>query len=534
MYRKLKAFALSIGVAFFMISGGASASMLSDAFNGLTDGALGYSNQAGTYESQVRTTTTFGGGGFRFNKKSVQLVSLTPPRISAGCNGIDIHFGGFSFISGEEFNRMVRAIAQNALGYAVSLGLKTLCPQCEAVIQAMRQAAQVARKSAFDSCQIGQNLVNAMAPSLTGQPSGGTTTSGASFCSTTLSEENWSDSFGSAMSALCGTSEEMLDNLRNWAGDDRLKKDEIIDKDGNITWEMLRAYGIVKTYPHLGELLMSALGTTVNGAERADGTVVKSRTISPTINAEQMIDMFMCGGLSIYPEFAADYPITQSYCVGSEENGGHAGAAMSSAELKRMSWISCGGDYEECRNPQLISLDENTADDIVKRVLGNGFMMHVEMTLREAIEAAKADEEIPQNAKELIAASPLPLYRAINLVTVYPATAERLIESNVVMLSYMMSNAFFRHILNETVKNKRPDNFPSQLHKALRTGLVHLGDSVARGEEKYDALLNRQMMFVSVIQQMERVMQDEVWTYSTMGNALFADAIGSGVTGNAQ
>ncbi len=55
---------------------------------------------------------------------------LVPPSFSAGCGGIDLFGGSFSFINMNQFVDLMRAVASNAAGYAFQLAINAMCPDC--------------------------------------------------------------------------------------------------------------------------------------------------------------------------------------------------------------------------------------------------------------------------------------------------------------------------------------------------------------------------------------------------------------------
>jgi hypothetical protein len=80
-------------------------------------------------KSQSRSIYNLGGYSIRGpSTKQVQFISISPPSIKAGCNGISAHFGGFSFISGSEISRLIDAIAKAAPGMILNLVIKQLYP----------------------------------------------------------------------------------------------------------------------------------------------------------------------------------------------------------------------------------------------------------------------------------------------------------------------------------------------------------------------------------------------------------------------
>ena len=54
---------------------------------------------------------------------NTNLVSFVPPSFSAGCGGIDLFAGSFSFINFNQFVQLLRNVAGNASGYAFQLAI---------------------------------------------------------------------------------------------------------------------------------------------------------------------------------------------------------------------------------------------------------------------------------------------------------------------------------------------------------------------------------------------------------------------------
>lgn len=103
-------------------------------------------------------------GGQLFIKnetKRTNLVSATPPSFSAGCGGIDIYGGSFSYINADELVETFQAIASNAIGYGVKLAITEACPTCEQIMTSLEKTAQFINDMNIDSCTAAQGLVDA-------------------------------------------------------------------------------------------------------------------------------------------------------------------------------------------------------------------------------------------------------------------------------------------------------------------------------------------------------------------------------------
>ncbi len=115
---------------------------------------------------QGQTMNLYTGGSLfmRMPKRTYNLASTTPPSWNAGCGGIDLFMGGFSFINKEQYVAMLRNIGSNAVGYGFKLAIQNLCPTCDNVMQALQATAQQVNRLNIDSCEAAKGIVNAAAP----------------------------------------------------------------------------------------------------------------------------------------------------------------------------------------------------------------------------------------------------------------------------------------------------------------------------------------------------------------------------------
>ena len=128
--------------------------------NSVFSGAMATFNDAGTYAAGGRKGFSGGSGVIKFPHKSIQLMSLTPPTFSAGCNGISWSLGGFSFIDGEELMAFIQSAGNGALGQIVLLASKVICAPCAGTIETVQGWSSFMANMATDSCTAGKNLVN--------------------------------------------------------------------------------------------------------------------------------------------------------------------------------------------------------------------------------------------------------------------------------------------------------------------------------------------------------------------------------------
>ncbi|NJM44658.1 MAG: hypothetical protein HC858_13105 [Brachymonas sp.] len=114
------------------------------------------------FRGQTQNVISGGSLYLRMPQQSYNLANLTLPNLKAGCGGIDLFAGSFSFINKEQFVAMIRNIGNNALGYAFNLAIEAIDPMIAKVLADLRKAAQAANDLNINSCEAGQALVNGM------------------------------------------------------------------------------------------------------------------------------------------------------------------------------------------------------------------------------------------------------------------------------------------------------------------------------------------------------------------------------------
>lgn len=125
--------------------------MLGDMTN-VTDG--------GSWDTTRRGVVSGGAVSNRSRIMDPNIVSFRPPSADAGCGGIDMFGGSFSFINEQQLVQLLRSIASNAKGYAFQLALEGMCPECARQIEAFQKKIQKLNQHFGNSCQMAQGIVN--------------------------------------------------------------------------------------------------------------------------------------------------------------------------------------------------------------------------------------------------------------------------------------------------------------------------------------------------------------------------------------
>ncbi len=118
------------------------------------------SNSPATYDTQGGTY--YSGGGYKFAVESgnLKMFSASAPSIKAGCNGIDIDWGGFKHVNGDDIIKFMKQVVSNSTGYAFNLAMQTLCPQCTDLMNTLGEAANTLNSMDLDSCNVAKTAVN--------------------------------------------------------------------------------------------------------------------------------------------------------------------------------------------------------------------------------------------------------------------------------------------------------------------------------------------------------------------------------------
>jgi conjugative transfer pilus assembly protein TraH len=223
---------------------------LNDFFNDVGGAGNAYGPTA--FQGQSAGYYTGGGVWMRFPSKQLSPVNIQLPSVKAGCGGIDMFGGSFSFINTDQIVAMLKGVASNALGFAFQLAIKSISPQISQTIEEMAQKIEKLNQMNISSCEAAQGLVAGLWGESQGRDS--------EVCKAIANSQGFATDWAKARQDC------------NAGG----QRTEIISKNGdeaipsksyNYTWHMLE-----KSYPSFDrefkEYLMSLVGTIIY--QRAD------------------------------------------------------------------------------------------------------------------------------------------------------------------------------------------------------------------------------------------------------------------------
>lgn len=248
---------------------------------------LGMTNATppGVWESQRRGVINGGRITAKNRIMTESLVRITPPSWSAGCGGVDMHMGSFSYINSDQLVQMLRSIAANAQGYAFQLALDTVFPAGAKWIENFQKVMRGMNSSMLNSCEAGQGVVNNTINALGFSEH----VEGMTEASATGLVDGFFDGFSERAGEPTG---KVLDNM------DARRRSEI---RGNIVWKELRRNAAHTWFPGgdiaLLEAILSISGSTIVGRYNDEGEQDLDMLPGNIITLE---DLMLEGDITVY------------------------------------------------------------------------------------------------------------------------------------------------------------------------------------------------------------------------------------------
>jgi conjugative transfer pilus assembly protein TraH len=231
--------------------------------NSFFQDAGGAANVTGptAYQGQEAGYYSMGNVWSRFPQKSIQPFNLQLPSARAGCGGIDLFSGSFSFVNAKEMVAMMKSVANNALGFAFKLAIDSVSPEIGKVMGEFQQAAQQMNQMNISSCEAAQGLVGSIWPKMAGARS--------TVCAAVGNSQGMFSDWARARQG-CGA-EGQEDATLN-ANSDPAMKDNIPGNPHNYTWEAIKRSNKFGAFDQqFSEYLMTLVGTIVTNPQGTDG-----------------------------------------------------------------------------------------------------------------------------------------------------------------------------------------------------------------------------------------------------------------------
>jgi conjugative transfer pilus assembly protein TraH len=113
----------------------------------------------GSFEDQTRGYVTAGGMSGRVDVHDDYLMSLTLPKVKAGCGGIDMFLGGMSFLDPDYLVQKLETILQAAPAVAFQYLLETLDEKMGNILSKMEAATNFLNSIQVNDCRLANRMV---------------------------------------------------------------------------------------------------------------------------------------------------------------------------------------------------------------------------------------------------------------------------------------------------------------------------------------------------------------------------------------
>lgn len=234
-------------------------------------GAMGNVTSPGAFRGQAMNLYTGGSLMMRAPARNYPLVSVQLPSLKAGCGGIDLYGGAFSFINKQQFIALLQNIGANAVGYAFKLALQSISPDIDKLLTELQDQINKINAMNINSCEAAQALVNGLV--------GEYDSSVQSGCAN-ISQYLGSVSDRAEARLSCASNAPSVVRTAATSSDPNLRNATFAQ--GNVTWNALTQVGGGISRQEK-ELLMSLIGTVVVQPPSDSGAGAVPRSISPTL-----------------------------------------------------------------------------------------------------------------------------------------------------------------------------------------------------------------------------------------------------------
>jgi conjugative transfer pilus assembly protein TraH len=233
---------------------------------------------AGAFQDQAAGYYTGCGYVLRQNNSVIQPINISLPQLGAGCNNLDLYFGSFSFLQGEQLSQLLRQIGTGVPTYGLQLAMKTMAPQVENLLSQLRKSVQDMNNMMLNSCQASQKIVGGLWPK-------GTAASEQICMNERRSGgEDW---FGARQH--CEKPNTIQSNIDHATS----KYKDLMMGEYNLVWHVLKKMPEYEKNKELASFIMSVTGTLIS---RREGQNIRLKVIEPKADQKDFIAAYLKGG----------------------------------------------------------------------------------------------------------------------------------------------------------------------------------------------------------------------------------------------
>jgi conjugative transfer pilus assembly protein TraH len=403
--------------------------------------------------------------------RDVQLMEVELPGYRAGCGGIDLFTGGFSYVKYDEMVKLMRNILNNSAGYAFTLAMETATPELANVMKFIQDQAAKINRANINSCETAEALV------------------GGAWSRTRATQQQICRDIGGNQNGLfddwaqarqqCGTGNQ-FDSTMDKARQDPRYKHSVFDS-GNVVWKVLKQQNLFSNDDALAEFFMSLSGSfIISKKTEGDASSVDYQPLRSLMDKDgnNLIHGLLAGGeVRVY---RCDSPDGNK----PDENG--------------------------CLHPRevTITLAADTA-----------FGSRVRRLLDDIVNKILTDEALTKEEIGLLQSTSLPIYKILNVQAAYANDKDTLdvagyadIIATDIIFQYLEEN--LRVVKAAVAASHYPEDFLKELQHHMEEELTAL-----RQEQKNAySQLSLSIQLIEKTQVIEKMLAGEL--SSELGNAL--------------
>ncbi len=250
--------------------------------------------QTGYFKSQTSGLATLGSSRIRWGGgDSITPFHIQTPSFNIGCSGIDMIFGGFSYLGLDYIVEKLKKIQTAAPAFAFKIALSTLCKDCDTIMTALEDISNAINSINFNTCTALNNWSGKVGEKLAGSLSTGIG-GGVS--------ESWISSFGEDVSSSVNSFTDWI-NGKGGSSSDGASPSDILFAQGSLLKYMLESNKHALTplkesmdpeeYEHLlralvGDIVGYSDGKTADTGQ--DNVATEVKIIDPSIAPDRFID----------------------------------------------------------------------------------------------------------------------------------------------------------------------------------------------------------------------------------------------------
>ena len=252
-------------------------------FDGL--GMTSNTTAPNVYQGQQAGFYTGGSLYARSRVRDTQFASIQLPSMRAGCGGIDVFTGGFSFIDGDQLVNLAKNVMNNATGYAFHLAMATISPMMESKMAFLNKWASDINRFNMNSCEASAALV------------------GSVWAKDSIASQRICETIGSSEGIFydrvrarhqCGAGGARTQTLTDYKKDPKWQ--DTIAINTNVTWAALQKNAFLSADKTLAEFFMSLSGSIILKQDGNDDSPQQKIMLAPLGQDRNLLKALLKGG----------------------------------------------------------------------------------------------------------------------------------------------------------------------------------------------------------------------------------------------